>query len=73
MEGHKADSTGREAAAWTQTKPASHQETINFIQAWGKQTQAPGKASPSPNLRGPPVQGEPYLERVWPGHNLKAP
>lgn len=26
-------------------------------------TQAPGKASPSPNLGGPPVQGEPCLKR----------
>lgn len=40
MEGHKADSTGKEAAAWTQAKPASGQESINFTQAWGKQ-QAP--------------------------------
>ena len=33
-------------------------------------TQAPGKASPSPNLGGPPVQGEPCLKResglAWP-------
>ena len=78
MEGHKADSMGREAAAWTQTKPASGQETINFIQAWGKQ-QAPssgrkdsrpgeGLAQPREgageelNLGGPRVQGEPCLE-----------
>lgn len=36
-EGHKADSMGGYAAAWTKTKPAPRQETINFLQAWGRQ------------------------------------
>lgn len=87
--GHKADSVGGYAAAWTKTKPAPRRETINFLQAWGRQQalssggrdSGPGEGLSKPregageelSLGGPCVQGEPCLKRVWPGHDLKGP